>query len=82
MVHVLNLWHILLTRSGSSEMGDLAALGATFFFFAVTTVYIEDQGNLQETATAVCLKLDLKELSVGMTSPLNDLISGAFETSV
>lgn len=62
-------------------MWDLAALGAIFFFFTVTAVYIEDQGNLQETAPAVCLKLDLKELPVGMISPLNDLISGAFETS-
>lgn len=56
-------------------MDDLAALGP------LTAVYIEDQRNLQETATAVCLKLDLKELPVGMISPLNDLISDAFETS-
>lgn len=45
-------------------MGDLAALEAIFFFCAVAAVYIEDQGNLQETASAVCLKLDLKELPV------------------
>lgn len=62
---VLNLWHILLTRSGSSEIGALAALGAIFYFSAVTAVHIQDQGNLQETATAVCLKLDLKELPEG-----------------
>lgn len=65
-------------------MRHLAALGAEFFFFSVTAVYIEDQGNLQETATAVCFKLDLKEFpvaTIGSLSSLDDLIPGAFETS-
>lgn len=80
---MLNLRHILLTRSSSSEMHHVAALGTEFSFFSVTAVCTEDQGNLQETATAVCFRLDLKEFPVsviGSLSPL-DLIPGAFETS-
>lgn len=64
--------------SCSSSWGQIFS-----FSFFITAVYIEEQGTLQESVSALCFELDLKEFPVGMIgslSPLDDLIPGAFET--
>lgn len=82
VLHVLSLWYILLTRSGSSEMHHLAALEAELPVFSpVTAAYMEDQGSLSGN----CYCSALQTWSEGITCRLVKspcwLIPGAFEAS-